>query len=204
MSDLRIRTATAADHAALCHVCLLTGDAGADASGNEDDPDLLGLFFTVPYQVAEPDFAFVIEDADGVCGYVLGAPDTTGFQRFMETTWLPPLRQRIPLPPQQARWTGSDWMRDEIHRPQMPPPIDLGAFPAHGHIDLLPRARGRGTGRLAMEVLEAQMREAGVPGMALGVAEANDNARAFYARLGYQRIDRPGDEPGVVHLGKQL
>ena len=47
----RLRAALAEDHAALCMVCLKTGDSGKDATGREDDPDLLGLIYAVPYQV---------------------------------------------------------------------------------------------------------------------------------------------------------
>lgn len=205
MANLAIRRAVATDHAALCRICLMTGDAGADATPREDDPDLLGLYFAVPYAVACPDTAFVLEDAAGVCGYVLGAPDTRAFARFMEDVWLPPLRARVPLPPPDpADWRGSDWMRGEIHRPWPLPPLDLAAFPAHGHIDLLARARGRGMGRRAMETLEAALRAAAASGLSLGVAESNTNARAFYTHLGYGRVDSPGAEPGVVHLGKRL
>lgn len=205
MSDISIRPATPDDHAALCHVCLLTGDAGGDATGREDDPDLLGLFYAVPYQVAAPECAFVLTRSDSVCGYVLGTPETTAFLEFMETVWLPPLRARVTRPPSDpAAWTGSDWIRDEIHRPQTAPPIDLTRYPAHGHIDLLPVARGQGHGRRAMALLETRMTKAGVPGLSLAVAEANSNAQAFYARLGYRRIDDAGAEPGVVYLGKQL
>src|SRR5687768_5326161 len=74
----RLRAALAEDHAALNMVCLKTGDSGKDATAREDDPDLLGLIYAVPYQVYEPDFAFVIDGPNGVCGYILGAPDTAG------------------------------------------------------------------------------------------------------------------------------
>ena len=47
-------------------VCLKTGDAGQDATAREDDPQLLGLIFAIPYQVLEPDFAFVIDGPNGV------------------------------------------------------------------------------------------------------------------------------------------
>src|SRR5690606_2058664 len=45
-----LRKAQWSDYGALNRVCLLTGDSGKDASGREDDPDLLGLIYAVPYQ----------------------------------------------------------------------------------------------------------------------------------------------------------
>ncbi|MDW4499389.1 GNAT family N-acetyltransferase [Sulfitobacter sp. D35] len=200
-----MRLARAEDHAALAEVCLRTGDAGQDATPREDATDLLGLYYAIPYQVGAPDFAFVLEDAAGVCGYVLGAPDTARFARFMEDEWLPHLRARTPLPPSdRAAWRGSDWIRAEIHadwRFHLPDIPDIAAFPAHGHIDLLPRARGQGAGTRAMGHLETHLRAAGVPGLWLEVADANTRAQGFYAGLGYRRI---AARPGAVILGKPL
>jgi ribosomal protein S18 acetylase RimI-like enzyme len=191
-----LRRAERSDHDALSRVCLLTGDAGEDASAREDDPDLLGLIYAVPYQVLEPDFAFVIDSRDGVAGYVLGAPDTERFNRRLEAEWHPGLRERVaPAPLDEARWQGSDWARHAIHHPCYVYPPALHDFPAHGHIDLLPLARGRGIGRKAMEYLIGRLASTGVPGVHLQVSPRNDRALAFYARLGFRRLTGP-DLPG--------
>ncbi|MGK0618858.1 GNAT family N-acetyltransferase [Meiothermus cerbereus] len=62
------------------------------------------------------------------------------------------------------------------------------AYPAHLHIDLLPRAQGRGLGRRLMEVFLARLRELGVPGVHLGVGQRNAGALAFYQRMGFVRL----------------
>jgi ribosomal protein S18 acetylase RimI-like enzyme len=166
------RHATAADHAALKMVCLKTGNAGEDATGLEDDPGLLGLIYAVPYQVFEPGFCFVIEDALGVCGYVMGTPDTQAFDRRMESEWFPKLGF--------ARWP----------RPMFS--AALAPYPAQGHIDLLPRARGKGVGRNAMAMLMALLREAGAPGLHLQVMPRNTGAQAFYKTLGFRVVEDAG------------
>jgi GNAT superfamily N-acetyltransferase len=197
-----LRRATPADHAALRLVCLKTGDSGQDATHIQDDPDLLGQVYAVPYQVGAPDFAFVLEDAEGVCGYLFGAPDTRAFHGFLTGTWFPPLRQGLRDPgPDPSAWRGSDWVRAIIHRPPGLPPIDLSRYPAHGHIDLLPRARGHGVGRRAMAHLMAELAKAGAPGMHLEVSAENPDALAFYRRLGFEEAGRT---PGVVWLARDL
>jgi GNAT superfamily N-acetyltransferase len=203
--DFSIRQATRVDHAALSEVCLKTGNAGQDASMTEDDPTLLGLIFAIPYQVAEPDFAFVIEDAAGVCGYVLGAFDTLRFQAFLETEWFPPLRQTLRDPgPDAALWSGSDWARRYIHLTHGAPPVDLVRFRSHGHIDLLPRAQGQGVGRLAMNRLTKALREAGSPGMHLGLSPRNLGALAFYHRLGFASLDHDDPDEDTLYVGKEF
>ncbi len=200
-----LRHATPADHAALCTVCLKTGNAGQDASPTEDDRSLLGLIYAVPYQVAAPDFAFVLADRVGVCGYVLGTPDTAQFQQFMENDWLPPLRKRLRNPgPDDAKWRGSDWARAQIHQTPTLPPVDLTLYPAHSHIDLLPRAQGQGLGRWAMETLMTALRTAGCPGMHLGLSPQNTKALAFYHRLGFQTLATAGNDDDTLYVGKAL
>jgi len=200
-----LRHAERTDHGALNHVCLLTGDAGEDASAREDDPDLLGLIYAVPYQVLEPDFAFVIDSGEGVVGYVLGAPDTARFNHRLEADWFTGLRTRIaPAPSDQARWRGSDWARHAIHHPEYVYPPALQAFPAHGHIDLLPQARGKGLGRKAMEHLIARLASTGAHGVHLQVSPRNENALVFYARLGFRRLADPTLPDHTSFMAMQL
>ena len=200
--DFCIRPATADDHAALSRICLLTGDSGADATDTQDDPTLLGLVYAVPYQVAAPGFAFLLEDAEGPCGYVLGAPDTVAFHRFLTRDWFPPIAARLTDPgPDPARWQGSDWLRDRVRNPEGLPPVDLSAYPAHAHIDLIARAQGRGWGGPALRHLMAALARAGAPGLHLGVSPRNARALHFYAREGFHDLARTDD---TVWLGRGL
>lgn len=188
--DFCIRPAAADDHAALNLVCLRTGDSGKDATAREDDPDLLGMIYATPYQVLEPDFAFAIEGPDGVCGYTFGALDTARFYARMETEWFPPLRRRLPDPgPEQANWHGSDWARYAIHHPEYVFPPALHAYTAHGHIDLLPEARGRNIGRTAMGLLMQRLERRGAAGLHLQVSPVNLGAQAFYRKLGFEILE---------------
>jgi GNAT superfamily N-acetyltransferase len=201
-SGFTLRPATAADQATLSLVCLQTGDAGSDATAIEDDTTLLGLVYAVPYAVAAPAFSFLLEDAAGPCGYVLGHPDTPAFQHFLAHDWFPPIAARLSDPgPDPACWRGSDWLRHIIRHPDGAPPLDLAAFPAHGHIDLLPRAQGQGLGAPMLRHLMDTLAAAGAPGMHLGVAPSNARALRFYARLGFHDL---AHTPDTVWLGRRL
>lgn len=200
-----LRTATKADHAGLQLVCLKTGDSGADASQREDDPGLLGLIYAVPYQEFAPDFAFVIEHEASVCGYVLGALDSGAFYRKLAQEWFPVLRGLVVDPgPDESSWSGSDWARRAIHHPELVFPPVLAAYPAHGHIDLLEVARGRGIGRQALEHLMDRLRMAGAPGMHLQVSPSNAGALAFYRRLGFAPITDAGLPEHTVFMARAL
>lgn len=184
-----LRRARWNDYSALNRVCLLTGDAGKDASAREDDPDLLGLIYAVPYQVYAPQFAFVVQGPDGVCGYVLGTPDSRAFYAKLRAEWFPPLARRLRDPgPDRDLWVGSDWARHAIHHPEFVYPEVLHPYPAHGHIDLLEAARRRGIGTRAMQLLMERLRAAGAAGMHLQVSPRNRGAIRFYETLGFRAL----------------
>lgn len=185
-----LRRALWADYAALNRVCLLTGDSGKDATAREDDPDLLGLIYAVPYQVFSPEFAFVVQGPGGVAGYILGTPDSEAFYDRVGREWFPPLAKRLRDPgPDEAKWAGSDWARYAIHHPEFVYPPVLHDYPAHGHIDLLAEARGRRIGSRGMRLLMERLAATGAEGMHLQVSPANDGALAFYRTLGFSRLE---------------
>src|SRR5688572_20861042 len=92
MNEVTIRPALNADTAGAYHVCLKTGNYGADGeSYYKDDPDALGRIYVGPYIRFEPEFAFVAEDQLGICGYVLAALDSRLFYTRYEKEWRPVL-----------------------------------------------------------------------------------------------------------------
>ncbi|MCB1409893.1 MAG: GNAT family N-acetyltransferase [Rhodobacteraceae bacterium] len=59
------------------------------------------------------------------------------------------------------------------------------------HLFVTPAQRGAGLGRALVQAAVAQAKTQGARFMTLGTHPANDRARAFYAALGFDRID-PG------------
>ncbi len=186
---IAIRPARPEDEPELRRICLLTGDAGQDATALFPDPDLLSDIFAVPYLRLEPSSAFVAEDAVGICGYILGTVDTDAFNRRLELDWWPALRLRHPLPTPEDVSLPATFIRNFIHAPAQPLGETLWAYPAHLHIDLLPRGQGLGLGRRLMERFFDHLRSQGVPGVHWGVDQRNAGALAFYRRLGAQVLE---------------
>ncbi len=185
------------DLPALYRICLLTGDGGQDATARYRDPDLLGHVYAGPYPVADPGLSYVALDDQGVAGYVLGTADTAAFAAWRERSWWPGLRERNPLVEQGVE-RDDGTLDHELVRQIHQPPADLDAvlladYPAHLHIDLLPRAQARGTGRRLIETLTGALREREVPGVHLGVSAANPGAVAFYRRVGFAELAASAD-----------
>lgn len=199
----RIRPARPGDAPAAYRVCLLTGDSGNDASAlHASGPDLLGHIYVGAYLAFEPGLAFLLEDDAGVCGYVLGALRSREFFQRYVTEWLPPLQATIARPTgDPATLAPTDQLRLLIHEPDLYCPEPYAEYPAHLHIDLLPRAQGQGWGRRMMEALLERLRAKDAPGVHLGMHAANTRAAEFYRRMGFHGLVRVGDS---VYFGKRL
>jgi ribosomal protein S18 acetylase RimI-like enzyme len=181
---VEIRTFRASDVDKLYDICLATGDAGRDAAPVYRDPKLLGHVYAGPYAALAPDAVFVAEDEEGVGGYILGARDTAAFEDLLETRWWPALRARYPVVAAPA--TPDERMQRLIHHPPRMPRRIVEQYPAHLHIDLLPRLQGRGVGK---RLLDTWREAIGVP-VHLAVGESNARAVRFYRAYGFHEVER--------------
>ena len=206
MKDCIIRPASRGDEEGAYYVCLKTGNYGEDGEPYyRDDPDALGRIYVGPYLAFEPECSFVLEDEEGVCGYALGAPDSRAFYARCEQEWRPALCARYPEPAgEPATWSRVEQEYHAYHHPDYfcPEPYEL--YPSHLHIDLLPRAQGRGYGRRMIELLMERFREYGSPGAHLGVSARNARAPGFYTRLGFRELVRTGSGAAeCIYMGRR-
>ncbi len=184
---------------ALYRICLQTGDAGGDATASHNDPQLVGHIYAAPYGVIEPQNVFVAEDEAGVAGYVVGTHDSTGFAERLEAEWWPALRQRYAS---AQGMTETDTARiDIIMRPHRSPADLVAAYPAHIHMNLLPRLRGQRIGTRLLTLWVEQARQAGVKGIHLGASASNAGGIAFWTSSGFVRLR---DDGGAAWFGMAL
>ncbi len=203
-----IRPYQAGDLEALYAIALATGDAGADASRMYGDGRLVGEIYAAPYAVLSPQTAFVVEDEEGVAGYVLGAVDTRAFEEEAEAHWWPKLRERYADPigrEPPAAWTPDQRLSWLIHHPYRAPSRIAEPFPSHLHIDMLPRRQGQGLGRRMLDLWFETARSMGSRGVHLGVSAANTRALRFYRAYGLTEpvLERP-PPPGSHWFAKAL
>ena len=187
MSQPIIRPFEPADTDACYEICLRTGFNGSDASHLHTDPRILGEVWVGPYLALMAEFAVVVEDAEGVGGYIVGAADTVAYDDLVDEVWFPPLRERYPVGTFPAG-TADGEAEKAIHTPPRMPAEITGPYPAHLHIDLLPRLQGRGVGRQMIGELFSRVRSAGADAIHLGCSPDNTNAIAFYRHLGFEDL----------------
>jgi ribosomal protein S18 acetylase RimI-like enzyme len=188
---MTIRRASIEDLAAMRRVCVLTGDSGRDATGRWSDDGLIPDVYLEPYMRYPDRLAWVVDEGQGVIGYVIAVADTAAFADWWRREWVEEfvVRHGPVAADEDEAWLFTGGTQPE----RMAALADLDAFPAHLHVDLLPEAQGRGLGRLLMQTLGSELVRRDVPGVHLGFGADNVGAAAFYRRLGF---DEPA--PGLM------
>lgn len=185
---LEIRSARPEDREALSTICLLTANAGSDATALYSDPEYPGLVWSVPYLDFAPDHAFVLVDGADILGYVVGAPDTRSFEQRLDRDWWPMLAEKYAGREPKAKF--DETVLDRIRHPKHSDAEITGNYPAHLHINLLRPAQSGGWGRRMIETELESLRRAGAPAMHLGLSLTNERAYGFYKHIGLKEIGR--------------
>src|SRR3974377_815697 len=137
---IEIRAFRPADLDDLYSICLATGAGGDDASALYRDRKLVGHVYAAPYATLSPRTVFVVEHAEGIGGYIVGAPDTRDFETRLETEWWPSLRNHYEDPFNEpcSDLSGDLLMTYKIHHPGRTASEIVEPYPSHLHINLLP------------------------------------------------------------------
>ncbi|CAF3695743.1 unnamed protein product [Rotaria sordida] len=196
-----IRPCTIADEDDAITVCLKTGDAGNDASLLYDDPKLLGYRYVSPYIHLSPELAFVLEDSkENVCGYVLATLHNDIFCKRYVDEWLPKMKQLYPTIPSGEERGKKDWqIIRSFHNYNLQSLKIFDDYPSLLHIDLLPKAQGKGYGTKMMHHIENELQRHGSKGVHLEMAANNARAFRFYTKLGYTVLAQDQYTIWLVH-----
>lgn len=151
------------------------------------DSALLAVFCAY-YVEQEPQNCFVAaNDADEAVGYILCTRDFAVWERDFTRLYL----QKTLNPITKAMGKGTvEGLR-----------AFSGEYPAHLHIDLAAECRRQGLGTRLMDELLIRLAAEGVPGVMLQVEAANEKARSFYRKLGFEELEVSEQ---VVTMGKKL
>ena len=115
----------------------------------------------------------------------------------MLTQYLPRLQEKFPRPDAGRRlsWSAEEEVYEQYYtwQPHFPAAYE-DLYPGHLHIDLMPRARGKGQGRALVETMLDSLLAAGAAGVHLEMARSNTHAYGFYKRIGFHELGRLGED----------
>ncbi len=191
----------------LYRISLATGHLGGDASGLYDDPKMMGHIYSAPYGTLEPSLVLLAMDEQGVAGFALGAADTQAWEDKLEREWWPRLRSHYQdpsdLPP--TEWTQDQRRAHMIHHPARVLPEVSSQYPAHMHMNLLPRVQGAGVGSRLLEAWFDLLAPLGPKAVHVGVNRQNEKAVRFWSRSGFDEIRLAAAEPDrTLWMGRRL
>ena len=196
---VNIRPVIKTDTPALYDIALKTGDSGQDATALYQNPKLVGHIYAAPYAIFEPQSCFVVEDDEGVGGYIVGVRNTLAFEERLEKDWWPLLRSQFDDPSDIPfdEWTPDQLRAFLIHYPAKTPQRMVDTYPSHLHINLLPRLQGQKLGYALIDKWLQTMDMAGSRGVHLGVSPSNERALYFYRNYGFKELPM-GKHPQVI------
>ncbi|KAF9008943.1 acyl-CoA N-acyltransferase [Cyathus striatus] len=189
---LTIRKAVESDEAALSHICLVTADAGASAQHLHDFGELPGLVYAVPYVRLPTTWGFVLVEDDRPVGYVLGSTDTRAYEKYAAEHWWPNLAQKYP--PSLATKPADVGYMKLLKNMHVAPEANIQFSPAHLHIDIMEEFQRQGWGRKLIDRAIAHLKDEGLHGVWLGMDPRNNEARKFYEKLGFKKLEGALDD----------
>lgn len=196
MSEARIRPYREADREAVRRICFDTGFMGESVSWQYGDLDSFADMFATWYVDHEPESAWVVDEDGAATGYLLGCSDSSRAADPAAVLARHALRRGLLLRRGTAGFVWRGALDVARNLADLRVPVDLDEFPAHLHIDLLPRARGRGFGRRLVQGWLDRLAEAGIGGVHLGTMAENTGAVAFFATMGFEPVGAPLPAPG--------
>lgn len=199
----KIQSFTGRETDQLYAISLATADLGNDGSRLYGDKMLMGHIYSCPYATLEPSLVLLWMDQEGVAGLVLGTLDTAAWEARLEREWWPALRNKyeeVDHVPAQQR-TPDQRRMHMIHHPTPTPKSVVSTSPAHLHLNLLPRAQGKGIGKMLLNAWLERASKLGADAVHVGVNRHNSRAVRFWCAAGFTRLH---EHERTVWLGKTI
>jgi ribosomal protein S18 acetylase RimI-like enzyme len=187
--DVVIRPYEARDRERVRHICFVTGFMGRPVEWLWRDEASFADLFSGWWTDHEPESALVAELDGEVAGYLLGCIDS---RRVAEPVGLMAhhlFRRGLLVRPGTARvlWRLLGDAAVGAARHDLPAAtVHDTRWPAHLHIDLLLRCRGRGVGRALVRRWLDRLQAQGVAGCHLETMAENTGAVAFFEAMGFE------------------
>jgi ribosomal protein S18 acetylase RimI-like enzyme len=190
-SSLVIRPYKAQDRQAVLRIAADTAFFGAPVENFLEDRRLFCDLFYRYYTDFDSSNGFVACASEDVVGFIVGSLDTRRQQARLWRLLLPGviqglLRRRYTFGPMTWRY-GFGLLKSALRREFSH--CDLSQYPAHLHINVDARWRGKGVGRRLMEAYLSHLQALGVPGVHLHTTNLNTAACSLYVSMGFVLLD---------------
>jgi ribosomal protein S18 acetylase RimI-like enzyme len=206
MSEIEIRPFEERERAELRELFGRAGEGAPTASiwGHEEsEADV----YLTPYMDLEPESLFVAVEDGELVGYLAGCLDTARLPSESDRLNRAITKHRLFLRRKPAAFFARavlDMAISAVRRAPTAGEFDDPRWPAHLHINVLPRVRGAGVAAALMDRWLKVLRETGSRGCHLQTLVENSRAVRFFARMGFEKYGPTPMVPGLRYQGRRV
>lgn len=203
---LEVRPFVEADRARLLDLAVAAG-AGSPSGSLWGDPASEADIYLWPYVDHEPE-SFLVADLDGdLVGYLAGCADTASFPSEDSRIEAAIRRHRLFRRRETRRFFARalwDSALAKVRRQPTAGELQDARWPAHLHINVVPKVRGHGVADALMEAWLTRLDDRGVAGCYLQTLVENPRAVRFFTRAGFVEHGEAPVVPGLRHEGARV
>ncbi|KAG5831105.1 hypothetical protein ANANG_G00300320 [Anguilla anguilla] len=177
-----------------------------DAPFCELEPDLIGDRLVGGFLTLSPDYGFVLEDEEGICGYALGTVDVKPFVKKCKMSWIPSMQEKYNKPDSEKDLSEAEKMMLSFHEEEEGLPESfLSNFPSLIKVDIHAKVTDPSVAKSMMGCLLSSLKANGSHGAFCEVRQMDKRMLDFYSKLGcFEVAKMEGFPKDVIIMGRSL
>uniref|UniRef100_A0A4W4GBU5 Protein O-GlcNAcase n=1 Tax=Electrophorus electricus TaxID=8005 RepID=A0A4W4GBU5_ELEEL len=195
------------DESAVYKICKEIYTEGCDGIPvSEQEPDLIGDRLVGGFLTLSPDYGFVLEDEEGICGYALGTVDVKPFVKKCKMSWIPFMQEKYSKPDSEKDLSEAEKMMLSFHEEEEGLPESfLSNFPSLIKVDIHAKVTDPSVAKSMMGCLLSSLKANGSLGAFCEVRQMDKRMLDFYSKLGcFEVAKMEGFPKDVIIMGRTL
>ncbi|XP_042289986.1 protein O-GlcNAcase isoform X4 [Thunnus albacares] len=202
-----IRPYFAKDEPAIYKICKeMYCEGMEDVPFSDQESDLIGDRLVGGLLSLSPDYGFVLEDEEGICGYALGTVDVKPFVKKCKLNWIPFMQEKYNKPDCEKDLTEAEKMMLSFHEEEEGLPESfLSNFPSLIKVDIHAKVTDPSVAKSMMGCLLSSLKANGSHGAFCKVRQTDKRMLDFYSKLGcFEVAKMEGFPKDVIIMGRSL
>ncbi|XP_063047035.1 protein O-GlcNAcase [Engraulis encrasicolus] len=198
------------DEASVYKICKEMYSEGCDGIPFSDgsQADLIGDRLVGGFLTVSPDYGFVLEDEEGICGYALGTVDVKPFVKKCKASWIPFMQEKYGKPEEgdDKELSEAEKMMLSFHEEEEGLPESfLHNFPSLIKVDIHAKVTDPSVAKSMMGCLLSSLKANGSAGAFCEVRQVDKRMLDFYSKLGcFEVAKMEGFPKDIIIMGRRL
>lgn len=196
------------DESAIYKICKEMFSEGCEGIPfSNESPDLIGDRLVGGFLTHSPDYGFVLEDEEGICGYALGTVDVKPFVKKCKMSWIPFMQEKYNKPDTEKDLSEAEKMILSFHEEEEEglPESFLSNFPSLIKVDIHAKVTDPSVAKSMMGCLLSSLKANGSHGAFCEVRQIDKRMLDFYSKLGcFEVAKMEGFPKDIIMMGRSL